>query len=106
VLLIHANARGRFGWLEWVFATPAFHHWHHANEGPESANKNFAGSLPFTDWIFGTLHLPKPMPHHYGIDESMPRGYVGQLVQPFRARTEETAPPATSAPASAPVVSR
>jgi sterol desaturase/sphingolipid hydroxylase (fatty acid hydroxylase superfamily) len=93
VLLIHANIRWRFGWLEWIFATPAFHHWHHANEGPESANKNLAGSLPITDWIFGTLHLPKRMPQRYGIGEPMPHGYLGQLIQPFRGRVDERSTP-------------
>jgi sterol desaturase/sphingolipid hydroxylase (fatty acid hydroxylase superfamily) len=85
-IFVHANVRWRFGWLEWILPTPAFHHWHHANEGPESANKNLAGTLPLTDWLFGTLHLPRRMPRRYGIDEPIPAGYLGQLTQPFRRR--------------------
>ena len=30
---IHANVRWRLGWLEWLISTPAFHHWHHTNDG-------------------------------------------------------------------------
>jgi sterol desaturase/sphingolipid hydroxylase (fatty acid hydroxylase superfamily) len=31
---IHVSIKWRFGKLEWPLATPAFHHWHHANDGP------------------------------------------------------------------------
>lgn len=85
-IFIHANVRWRFGWLEWLVATPAFHHWHHANEGPETANKNFSGLLPWVDWVFGTMYLPKRFPEKYGSDEPMPTSYAGQLAQPFRAK--------------------
>lgn len=93
-IFIHANVRWRFGWLEWLVATPAYHHWHHANESPGTSNKNFGGLLPVVDWIFGTLHLPGRMPAKYGINEPMPAGYVGQLAQPFKARPADPAAPA------------
>ena len=85
-IFIHANVRWRFGWLEWLVATPAFHHWHHANESPGTSNKNFSGLLPWMDWIFGTFYLPKKFPAKYGIDGKMPDNYVGQLAAPFRQR--------------------
>ena len=85
-IFIHANVRWRFGWLEWLVATPAFHHWHHANEGAESANKNFSVLLPWVDWVFGTMYLPGRLPRKYGIDEPMPTHYVSQLAEPFRPR--------------------
>lgn len=92
-IFIHANVRWRFGPLEWIAATPAFHHWHHANDGPATANKNFSGLLPVVDWLFGTLHLPpREMPRRYGIDEPMSQNYLGQLAAPFR----RAAPPAPS----------
>ena len=94
-IFIHANVRWRFGWLEWLVATPAFHHWHHANDGPATANKNLSGLLPVVDWLFGTLHLPKTMPRHYGIDGPMSSNYLGQLAAPFRS------PPASSTPSPA-----
>lgn len=85
-IFIHANVKWRFGWLEWLVATPVFHHWHHANESPETSNKNFSGLLPWVDWLFGTMYLPPRFPEKYGINEKMPAGYVGQLAQPFKPR--------------------
>lgn len=82
---IHANVRWRFGPLEWLVATPAFHHWHHTNDGPAEINKNYASLLPWMDRLFGTLYLPASRrPERYGIDEPMPAGLFGQLGHPFR----------------------
>jgi sterol desaturase/sphingolipid hydroxylase (fatty acid hydroxylase superfamily) len=81
---IHANLRWRFGPLEWLISTPAFHHWHHTNEGPGRVNNNYASLLPLVDRFFGTLYLPKDkQPARYGIDESLPIKFLGQLVRPF-----------------------
>jgi sterol desaturase/sphingolipid hydroxylase (fatty acid hydroxylase superfamily) len=81
---IHANVRWRFGPLEWLIATPAFHHWHHTNDGPDYVNKNYAALLPWVDRLFGTLYLPKDkQPVRYGIDELLPTHFLGQLVRPF-----------------------
>ena len=91
-IFIHANIRWRFGWLEWLVATPAYHHWHHANEGPATSNKNFGGLLPVVDLVFGTLYLPRRMPGKYGINEPMPAGYLGQMAQPFRTRPTPAPP--------------
>ncbi|MBS1796646.1 MAG: sterol desaturase family protein [Acidobacteria bacterium] len=82
-LFIHSNVRFRFGFLRWIVATPEYHHWHHSRD-PEAQNKNFAGQLPFLDWIFGTAYLPKnKRPQAYGISEPMPPGYWAQLKYPF-----------------------
>lgn len=73
---LHANLRWRFGWLERLVATPAFHHWHHVADMP--LNRNFASTLPILDQLFGTLHLPaRDWPRRYGIeapglDETVP----------------------------------
>ena len=84
-IFIHANVKFRFGPLRWVVATPEFHHWHHGNT-PNAYNTNFAGQLPIIDKIFGTLHLPtKQWPPRYGIDDTVPRGYLAQLAWPFKA---------------------
>jgi len=89
---IHANLRWRFGPLEWLIATPGFHHWHHSNDGPAYVNKNYAALLPFVDRLFGTLYLPKDQqPARYGIDEPLPTNFVGQLVQPFLISKVRTA---------------
>ena len=49
---IHSNLRWRFGPLEWIISTPAFHHWHHTNDGPAFINKNYAPMWPFIDRLF------------------------------------------------------
>lgn len=104
-IFIHANVRFRFGWLEWLVATPAFHHWHHANDGPATANKNLAGLLPCVDWLFGTLHLPKKMPRRYGIEEPMTQNYLGQLAAPFRTAKAAPAAPVASPGTASPELS-
>lgn len=63
---IHADLRWRFGPLEWLVSTPAFHHWHHAND--EHRHQNFASLLPILDRLFGTHHLPDHFPASYGLD--------------------------------------
>ena len=70
---IHSNIKWRLGWFEWLVASPAFHHWHHTNDGPAVINKNYAPMLPWVDRIFGTLYLPKSeWPASYGIMEELP----------------------------------
>ena len=81
---IHANVKWRFGPLEWLVSTPAFHHWHHTNDGPAYINKNYAPMLPWVDLMFGTLYLPKDkQPERYGIDQPISPVLFGQLVDPF-----------------------
>jgi sterol desaturase/sphingolipid hydroxylase (fatty acid hydroxylase superfamily) len=81
--IIHANVRWRFGIIEQLIATPAFHHWHHTNDGTEYINKNYAAIFPAMDILFGTLYLPKRWPKTYGIDTPMATSLMGQLLQPF-----------------------
>jgi sterol desaturase/sphingolipid hydroxylase (fatty acid hydroxylase superfamily) len=79
---VHANVRFTFGPLRYALATPQYHHWHHA--GSEVTNKNFAVQLPLMDWLFGTMHVPAGQwPIDYGIEESVPSTYLGQLAWPF-----------------------
>jgi len=33
---IHSNIRWRLGPFEWLLTTPAFHHWHHTNDGTQA----------------------------------------------------------------------
>ncbi len=81
---IHANVCWRFGWLEWLVSTPAFHHWHHTKDGREYVNKNYAAVFPWVDKLFGTFYLPKKQwPMKYGIDAPMAPSLAGQLLQPF-----------------------
>ena len=80
---IHANIRLRFGWLEHVLASPAYHHWHHSRH--DHVNHNYATVLPFVDRLFGTHYLPKgKWPEEYGTDTKVPASIAAQLLFPFR----------------------
>jgi lathosterol oxidase len=87
-IFIHANVNFRFGWLDWVIATPRFHHWHHSAE-EKAIDKNFAVHLPVLDHVFGTLLLPRgdAWPEEYGIaGHPVKESYVEHLVYPFRGK--------------------
>jgi lathosterol oxidase len=82
---IHANVRFEFGRLDWLLATPRFHHWHHAAE-VEAVDRNFAVHLPVLDRLFGTHYLPPARwPSAYGLagGAPVPDGYGRQFVHPF-----------------------
>lgn len=81
---IHANVRWRFGALEWLVATPAFHHWHHSKT--EHINRNYASTLPVLDRLFGTHYLPAEWPKSCGIEAAMPTSLMGQLTAPFKGQ--------------------
>ena len=94
---IHSNLRWRLGPLEWVIATPGFHHWHHTLG--EQRDRNYASMLPLMDRIFGTHHLPrKQWPSAYGIEATLPDSLGRQLIYPLRP------PPPTQAAIAEPVV--
>lgn len=85
-IFIHANVNFRFGWLDWVVATPRFHHWHHSAE-EKAMDKNFAVHLPALDRVFGTLLLPRGdvWPEEYGIaGHPVPENYLAHVAYPFR----------------------
>ena len=84
---VHSNIRVRLGWFEHVLTTPAFHHWHHANDSPEVTNKNYSAVLPWVDRLFGTHHLPDRHPAVYGTPDQLPQGIFALLAYPFRRRT-------------------
>ena len=88
---IHANLRWRFGPLEWLVATPAFHHWHHSKF--EHINRNYASTLPVLDRVFGTHYLPRTWPEAVGIEAPMPLSLSGQLLAPLQ-RAPAASPPA------------
>jgi sterol desaturase/sphingolipid hydroxylase (fatty acid hydroxylase superfamily) len=79
---VHANLRWRFGPLEWLVATPAFHHWHHTRG--EMTDRNYAATLPWLDRLFGTYYMPsKQWPAAYGTDTPVSTNLAVQLVDPF-----------------------
>jgi sterol desaturase/sphingolipid hydroxylase (fatty acid hydroxylase superfamily) len=84
---IHANLRWRLGPLEWLIATPGFHHWHHVLGGQRDCN--YASMLPVIDRLFGTCHLPAhEWPERYGIETTLPESLSGQLLYPLRSPVE------------------
>ena len=90
---IHANVGWRFRWLELLLSTPAFHHWHHTNDGPEQINKNYSAMLPWIDKCFGTFYLPQQWPRKYGIDAPpVADGLAGQMLGPLTWRKGIDAP--------------
>jgi sterol desaturase/sphingolipid hydroxylase (fatty acid hydroxylase superfamily) len=84
---IHSNLRWRLGPLEWLVATPAFHHWHHTLGDPR--DRNYASMLPCMDWIFGSFYLPRQWPSSYGIDAKLPSSLVGQLAYPLMPQSPQ-----------------
>jgi sterol desaturase/sphingolipid hydroxylase (fatty acid hydroxylase superfamily) len=80
----HTNFRVKLGPLRWLVSGPEFHHWHHSSD-PEAFDSNFAGQLPFVDWLMGTAYMPRGrMPTAYGISDPVPELYFAQVVYPFR----------------------
>jgi sterol desaturase/sphingolipid hydroxylase (fatty acid hydroxylase superfamily) len=96
---IHSNLRLRLGIVEWIVATPFFHHWHHTSGKP--LDRNFAAMLPLLDRVFGTLHLPAEWPRAYGLAEAAP-GAVPRTEAAAEVMAEVMAEAASEAPAPAP----
>ncbi len=82
---VHANLNWTLGPFKYVIAGPVFHRWHHTalNRG---GNRNFAGTLPIWDLLFGTFYMPEnELPDAYGIDDAnFPHTFGAQMVYPFR----------------------
>jgi sterol desaturase/sphingolipid hydroxylase (fatty acid hydroxylase superfamily) len=78
---IHSNLRWRLGPIEWLIATPAFHHWHHTFNEP--INKNYSSMLPWMDCIFGTYYMPRKWPARYGTATPVAPGLAAQLLDPL-----------------------
>ena len=88
-VLVHSNVRFSFGFLQYIMATPRFHHWHHGIE-KEAINVNYAVHFPLLDRVFGTYHYPTDSwPEGYGIaGHPVPQGYVNQFLYPFRSTVD------------------
>ena len=84
-VLIHANVNLRFGVLRHVFVTPAYHHWHHAQDD-EAIDRNYAAHFPFIDRLFGTaVRSTREWPLQYGVvGDGVPPGLWRQTLHPFR----------------------
>ncbi|HWE94214.1 MAG TPA: sterol desaturase family protein [Tepidisphaeraceae bacterium] len=82
-VFIHANVRLSIGPLRMLIGAPELHHWHHDRERDSG---NYANVSPLFDVIFGTYRRPGGEPNSVGVQEVVPKGYIGQLLYPFRRR--------------------
>ncbi|MEQ8208360.1 MAG: sterol desaturase family protein [Lacipirellulaceae bacterium] len=89
-VFVHSNLSFHFGPLQYVLATPRFHHWHHGIE-KEAININYAVHFPLLDRLFGTYHMPgDEWPEGYGIaGHPVPLGYWKQFWYPFKREKKE-----------------
>lgn len=78
---VHADVAVRLGPFERLIASPAFHHWHHADLG--NGGQNYAAMLPLFDILFGTYRRAQAWPKTYGCDIAPPPDLIGQLSFPF-----------------------
>ncbi len=81
---VHANLNWTLGPFKYLLAGPVFHRWHHT-AAERGGSKNFAGTFPVLDLLFGTFYMPKSkLPDAYGIeDKSFPNDFGSQIVYPF-----------------------
>lgn len=83
-LLTHCNIVLRTGPLDWIFSTPALHRWHHSKK-LEEGNRNYGENLVLWDQLFGTYYNPvRRPPADIGIHGRVAKGFLAQLLQPFR----------------------
>jgi sterol desaturase/sphingolipid hydroxylase (fatty acid hydroxylase superfamily) len=82
---VHANLNWTLGPFKYVIAGPVFHRWHHTT-ADRGGSKNFAGTFPIWDLLFGTWYMPKNvLPDAYGVDDtSFPESIGAQMLYPFR----------------------
>jgi hypothetical protein len=84
-----AMADGRLGFLQHLLITPAHHRVHHA-KNHLYLDTNFANTLPFWDWVFGTLQpLKDEVKPAYGLLRNLDATnfldlYVGEFLLLYR----------------------
>ncbi|MFL5728217.1 MAG: sterol desaturase family protein [Cytophagaceae bacterium] len=83
-IYIHSNVRLPIGPLRILIGAPELHHWHHDLDRDAG---NYANISPLMDIIFGTYTCPPREPEKFGIKESFPRNYAGQLLYPMLPKT-------------------
>ena len=91
-LLTHCNVEMRFGWLSYVFNTPAVHRWHHSIN-LDQGDMNYGENIVLWDILFGTFYLngKRRPPSFIGISEYMPPRFVHQLLWPFLSQRQKAA---------------
>ena len=82
--LQHANVSFRFGWLNYIFALPEIHRYHH-ERNPKYYDTNFSGGIMLWDHVFGTfVYDPAHPATDFGLDEEVPMSWYQQQIAPLR----------------------
>ncbi|MFT3910975.1 MAG: sterol desaturase family protein [Ferruginibacter sp.] len=79
-IYIHSNVRLSIGVIKKIIGSPDLHHWHHDKERDRG---NYANISPLMDILFGTYVCPPVEPKEFGIKETFPSTYIGQLIKPI-----------------------
>jgi sterol desaturase/sphingolipid hydroxylase (fatty acid hydroxylase superfamily) len=95
-IYIHSNVRLPIGPLRLLIGAPELHHWHHCREREAG---NYANISPLMDLLFGTYRCPAHEPESFGVNEPMPRSYLGQMLHPFRRQRSKPDEELVSEPA-------
>ena len=87
----HANLVVPLGPLRYVLNNPQMHIWHHVRDLPPGRRYgvNYGISLSLWDYLFGTAYVPssgRDIALGFPDVEAYPRGFLGQLAEPFRRR--------------------
>ena len=58
-MVVHANVRGRMGWLNWMVGSAELHRLHHSLELDQA--RNFGTTVPLWDQLLGSYRAPAPV---------------------------------------------
>ena len=82
-MLTHCNVEMRFGWINYVFNTPALHRWHHSKDLKEG-NRNYGENVMIWDHVFRSYYDAKYRPPvDIGMKDYMPTRFSKQILWPF-----------------------
>ena len=83
----HSNIKSEAGILNYVFATPELHRWHHSILEAESS-RNFGQTFIAWDLVFGSYYLADSggQPNTIGLHspQRFPQSFLSQVAAPFR----------------------
>jgi sterol desaturase/sphingolipid hydroxylase (fatty acid hydroxylase superfamily) len=82
-VFIHSNVRLPIGPFRVLIGSPELHHWHHDRDRDAG---NYANISPLMDVLFGTYRYPGHEPDRFGVNQPVPRTYLGHLVRPLLPR--------------------
>jgi len=90
----HSNIKLTYGPLKYVLNNPVMHLYHHAYTIPEASyGVNFGISLSIWDYIFKTNYIPESsgkIELGFPGDETLPKGFWGQLNYGFKREKKDT----------------